>query len=57
MPKKNMLLLRLGSLPMTGVPQFAAIEPKYMQTMHTIILLFVSSPCFNGIQTHTNLKK
>ncbi len=40
---------------MTGVPQLAATEPKYMQTMQMRILLFVNSLCLSGKHTHTNL--
>ena len=41
---------------MIGVPQFAAIEPKYMQIIPMVILLFVNSLCLKGIQTQVNLK-
>ena len=41
---------------MIGVPQFAAAEPKYMQIIHIVILLFVNSLCLKGTQTQINLK-
>ena len=56
-PVMLLIMLLIAFLPMIGVPQFAAIEPKYIQIIHIVILLLVSSLCLRGKHTQTKSKR